>query len=320
MRRRVSSRASQRAVFSSSSTSSSRIADFISITSTGETLEVDKEIRSSPLDVRYRCAPHMDEDRAVNQFVGVKVFSATMQLDRDRLGDQASSSGWPSIPSGRRRLQHHTIERQRLSLPVESSYSYRTRWREISSKRRRCPAALFGGRPGQERIAMKKALGCFSPSLDCSSSRAPHTDAARRARNSDVSNTHRGDSEVLEAPIPGLRPLLDESVAYVVFPAVGEGGFSSAAAPEAACSSSTARSTGFAEVSHVRSVPWPAGSAMRSSSSSKIRPRSRISSRPSRRRRQGPGGPAAQRAIFHAHDVRQGRHAVFIKTRSVAAW
>ena len=30
----------------------------------------------------------MNDDGAVNQFVGVKVFSATMQLDRDRLGDR----------------------------------------------------------------------------------------------------------------------------------------------------------------------------------------------------------------------------------------
>jgi hypothetical protein len=30
----------------------------------------------------------MDDDGAVKQFVGVKVFSATMQLDRDRIGDR----------------------------------------------------------------------------------------------------------------------------------------------------------------------------------------------------------------------------------------
>jgi hypothetical protein len=30
----------------------------------------------------------MDDEKAVNRFVGVKVFSATMQLDRARLGDR----------------------------------------------------------------------------------------------------------------------------------------------------------------------------------------------------------------------------------------
>lgn len=55
----------------------------------------------------------------------------------------------------------------------------------------------------------------------------------------------------MEGKDPGLRPLLDQSIGYIVFPQVGEGGFLIGGGAGAGVLYEHGKQTGFAELSHM---------------------------------------------------------------------
>ncbi|HEY1586298.1 MAG TPA: lipid-binding SYLF domain-containing protein [Polyangia bacterium] len=95
---------------------------------------------------------------------------------------------------------------------------------------------------------MKKALGCFAVAglfiIACA-----HAPTKPGERADLVTDAHK-TIQKMEATDPGIRRLLDDSIAYVVFPSVGEGGFIVGAGAGSGVVFEHGRHTGFAEVSH----------------------------------------------------------------------
>jgi lipid-binding SYLF domain-containing protein len=95
---------------------------------------------------------------------------------------------------------------------------------------------------------MKKALGCFAVAglfiIACA-----HAPTKPGERADLVTAAHK-TIQKMEATDPGIRNLLDQSVAYVVFPAVGEGGFIVGGGAGSGVVFEHGKQAGFAEVSH----------------------------------------------------------------------
>jgi lipid-binding SYLF domain-containing protein len=95
---------------------------------------------------------------------------------------------------------------------------------------------------------MRKVFGFFAVAalfiLACA-----HAPTKPGERADLVSEAHK-TLRKMEASDPGLRPLLDQSVAYIVFPAVGQGGFIIGGGAGSGVVFERGRQTGFAEISH----------------------------------------------------------------------
>jgi len=95
---------------------------------------------------------------------------------------------------------------------------------------------------------MKKALGCFAVAglfvIACA-----HAPTKPGERADLVTDAHK-TIQKMEATDPSLRRVLDESLAYVVFPTVGEGGFIVGAGAGSGVLFEHGRPAGFAQISH----------------------------------------------------------------------
>ena len=95
---------------------------------------------------------------------------------------------------------------------------------------------------------MRKPLGLFAAAtlfiLACA--HAPTKPGAR----ADLVKDARQTLAKMEADDPSLRPLLDQSLAYVVFPRVGEGGFIIGGGAGSGVVFERGKPNGFAEITH----------------------------------------------------------------------
>src|SRR4051812_17938996 len=95
---------------------------------------------------------------------------------------------------------------------------------------------------------MRKVFGFFAVAalfiLACA-----HAPTKPGERADLVSDAHK-TLQKMEGSDPGLRSLLDQSVAYIVFPAVGEGGFIVGAGAGSGVVFEGGKQTSFAEISH----------------------------------------------------------------------
>ncbi len=95
---------------------------------------------------------------------------------------------------------------------------------------------------------MRSAIGLFAVASMCAfgCAHAPTKPGERADLRVEAQKTLSS----MEAKDPGLRSLIDRSVGYIVFPAVGEGGFLVGGGAGAGVVYERGRQTGFAEVTH----------------------------------------------------------------------